>query len=1018
MLTHALKFLRVSNLKLVAISATIILALIGAFAVVNASSSKAMAEDSNAVDVPAVEITIDNPTSTGGATASLGRDIYVVDDELIVNWKGGTSGSDFVLPTRIKYGNITKNVSELISVDQMQDQNTEYLRRMSSDGNMTTYETLSAYATQSHSVSLGKVASLNTTVEITWQVVRPVYRMYNMVTSEHLFTTQKTEYDNFVSIGRTNQDYWIGEGISWLAPTTGTTVERYYNAGLGAQGHSSHYYSSDAAEIANLKAAGWTYDSGCDLISGGSTPIYTCYNEALGSAHHYTSSKTEWESLEANGWALERDKNGIEPAKSVEGVFQGVVATSWNYSTNYYKVNHVIEGANSAFATQWVSGTAGQTTAAQALSVPGYEGTASSATISSNNSTVVSVNYTKANYQLKLNFNQADQESKSTAVKYAEAMTPETPSANGQVFKGWYYDSNFTKPFVAGSAMPAGDVRLFAQWEDENTGGGETPDPDQGGENPDPDQGGGGTGGETGGETTDPDQGGSGTTDPDQGGGSTGGETGGGETPDPDQGGSGTTDPDQGGTEDTKTYYSVRFIYDADQMTLSNDTDANNWYEVSFDTTTTKYKSSDIVKVEENGKVTVPTITMKEPNKREFSQFTNLNTMSVWTADEAITTDTIILVGSKAKTYTVKFEANGGSGVMGEIQKGIEAGETLPANVFTNGNKGFLNWNTQADGKGTSYADKTTSELSSKQGDVVTLYAQWTTVELGDYWIGIASKYIDENGNTVSNPEYSKPENSIVKTASDIQNDITKMNLDGGYETLKIYESYMNSDKYHLYTKVAENGNEDDYVEFRIVQVGAHNRIADGGGSDSSKLTFQAIHSLASAGTVFDKADTTGGWASSSLFTSMNSDSYAGFKSGLTDKITSVKKWTRASVSVDSTASESKFWIMSYSELVAGKIDRFSKSYIDREGATYSFWASKNLSLTDANKSLKSLGLTRSGNSPAGAVGGFEKGAWALRSLPGIETTTKMMAYVGGDGVIGGEITPTWKIGIVPCFCF
>ena len=475
MSTHLRYLSRVSHWKLVAILATISLALIGAFTVVNAST--ALAEDSNAIDAPAVDIKIDNPTSTGGASAALVRDVYVVDDELVVTWKGGESGTDFVLPTRIKYGNITKNVSELISVDQMQDQNSEYLRRMSSDGNMTTYETLSAYAAQTHSVSLGKVSALNTSVEITWQIVRPVYRMYNMVTSEHLFTTQKTEYDNFVSIGKTDQDYWIGEGISWLAPTTGTTVERYYNAGLGAQGHSSHYYSSDATEIANLKAAGWTYDAGCDLISGGSTPIYTCYNEALGSAHHYTSSRTEWESLEANGWALEKDKNGIEPAKNVEGVFQGVVATSWNYSGNYYKVNHVIEGESSPFTTQWVSGTAGQRTAASALSVLGYEGTASSATIASNNSTVVSVNYTKANYQIKLNYNLEGQTAKNVDVTYASAMNPETPSANGKIFKGWYYDSNFTKPFTSGAAMPASDVRLFAQWEDDNTPDPIDPDP-------------------------------------------------------------------------------------------------------------------------------------------------------------------------------------------------------------------------------------------------------------------------------------------------------------------------------------------------------------------------------------------------------------------------------------------------------------------------------------------------------------------------------------------------------------
>ena len=74
---------------------------------------------------------------------------------------------------------------------------------------------------------------------------------------------------------------------------------------------------------------GWV-DDGSDnwFMSGGTTAIYTCYNEGLGSVHHYTSSKSEWQGLEQHGWALEEDKNGTNPAKTPEGVFQCAMATN------------------------------------------------------------------------------------------------------------------------------------------------------------------------------------------------------------------------------------------------------------------------------------------------------------------------------------------------------------------------------------------------------------------------------------------------------------------------------------------------------------------------------------------------------------------------------------------------------------------------------------------------------------------------------------------------------------------
>jgi hypothetical protein len=81
------------------------------------------------------------------------------------------------------------------------------------------------------------------------------------------------------------------------------------------------------------------------------------------------------------------------------------------------------------------------------------------------------------------------------------------------------------------------------------------------------------------------------------------------------------------------------------------------------------------------------------------------------------------------KTLTATFNNNGGSGVMAPVSCAItdptkdSCDVVLPANTFTRANYAFNSWNTQADGKGTKYADKATVTLTA---DTTQLFAQWT----------------------------------------------------------------------------------------------------------------------------------------------------------------------------------------------------------------------------------------------------------------------------------------------------
>lgn len=77
--------------------------------------------------------------------------------------------------------------------------------------------------------------------------------------------------------------------------------------------------------------------------------------------------------------------------------------------------------------------------------------------------------------------------------------------------------------------------------------------------------------------------------------------------------------------------------------------------------------------------------------------------------------------------FTVKFDANetGYTGSMGNQQFTYGINQKLSANQFKVRGKQFKNWNTQSDGRGTSYAEEADGSKITTSKDLITLYAQW-----------------------------------------------------------------------------------------------------------------------------------------------------------------------------------------------------------------------------------------------------------------------------------------------------
>lgn len=82
----------------------------------------------------------------------------------------------------------------------------------------------------------------------------------------------------------------------------------------------------------------------------------------------------------------------------------------------------------------------------------------------------------------------------------------------------------------------------------------------------------------------------------------------------------------------------------------------------------------------------------------------------------------------KPITYSIVFDGNGATSGSTAAMTGLvyDRSYSLNANGFAREHYSFDGWDTEADGTGLKYADRqTVSNLSSTQGDVVTLYARW-----------------------------------------------------------------------------------------------------------------------------------------------------------------------------------------------------------------------------------------------------------------------------------------------------
>ncbi len=98
----------------------------------------------------------------------------------------------------------------------------------------------------------------------------------------------------------------------------------------------------------------------------------------------------------------------------------------------------------------------------------------------------------------------------------------------------------------------------------------------------------------------------------------------------------------------------------------------------------------------------------------------------------SLTTNTTLYAHWRDRQYTIKFEANGGTGKMGDQVLNYSTSERLSANQFKCAGYDFVGW--KVDNQGAVYANQAeVSRLAEEDGAVVVMVAQWGKQT---YWVG------------------------------------------------------------------------------------------------------------------------------------------------------------------------------------------------------------------------------------------------------------------------------------------
>lgn len=116
----------------------------------------------------------------------------------------------------------------------------------------------------------------------------------------------------------------------------------------------------------------------------------------------------------------------------------------------------------------------------------------------------------------------------------------------------------------------------------------------------------------------------------------------------------------------------------------------------------------------------------------------------------------------KPSTYTISYNANGGSGAPGSQTKTHGTDLKLSSTKPTRSGYTFVNWNTKSDGSGTNYASGATYNTNAN----ITLYAIWKTNSSGGDTTTKYTVSYNANGGSGTPSNQTKPQGTNLVLSS------------------------------------------------------------------------------------------------------------------------------------------------------------------------------------------------------------------------------------------------------------
>ena len=147
----------------------------------------------------------------------------------------------------------------------------------------------------------------------------------------------------------------------------------------------------------------------------------------------------------------------------------------------------------------------------------------------------------------------------------------------------------------------------------------------------------------------------------------------------------------------------------------------------------------------------MPTITLPSPKTGYkytgyyvgSTKYYNTNGTSARNWDIASNSSAVLKADCTAKSYTINFNCNGGTGSTSSMSMTYDTAKNLSPNGCQKTSYEFTHWTTNANGTGSSYTNgQSVNNLTSTDGGTITLYAQW---KLSNYDV-----YYNANGGSGS----------------------------------------------------------------------------------------------------------------------------------------------------------------------------------------------------------------------------------------------------------------------------